>query len=329
MKHNAFDRLMQWFFHHRRDLPWRENRSLYAVLVSEVMLQQTQVSRVIDYYKRFMTRFPSLEALAHSDEREVYKLWEGLGYYRRAKYLLEAAKLLVKQGKEREREWEKLPGIGEYTASAIRVFAFNEKVAVLDANVKRVISRFRGVLSSRGKRLRWWMHAFVEYGVQKGYQPRDINEAFMEVGALICGKQRQCFVCPLREGCCTYHGGGDVYFLTEKKMYRDVEETCIAYLSSEGEVFLVQEGKWRKGLWDLPCVADGRKGTFLGGFSLRYGVTNHRVRRQVEIFLVRREEVALKGVWVRVDGVTLPLGSPAQKCLMMLRDFEAMTKNLL
>ncbi len=324
-KDTVFDRLMKWFFCHRRDLPWRRDRSLYSVLVSEVMLQQTQVSRVVEYYRRFMECFPTMEDLSQACLDEVYQVWSGLGYYRRARLLHEAAKHLVKTTPQGD-EWEKLPGMGRYTAAAVRAFAFNEPVAVLDANVKRVLARFRGVCSREEKRLSELMQIFVCYGVGRGYEPRDINEAFMELGALVCGKKRECMICPLQRACCTFLGGEDRYLVVEKKKYLQVEERCAAFLTGDGKVWMVQGGRWRKGLWDLPVLLQ-RKGQSLGGFSLSYGVTNHRVTRDVEVFLVGGDELEGEGMWADVERCSLALGSPARKSLAMLAEFVAMLRN--
>ncbi|URA09314.1 A/G-specific adenine glycosylase [Thermospira aquatica] len=325
-KASVFDRLMEWFFRSRRDLPWRRDRSLYSVLVSEMMLQQTQVSRVVEYYGRFFKRFPTLETLAEASLNEVYQLWGGLGYYRRARLLHEAAKSLVKDIPRGE-AWEKLPGIGKYTAAAVRAFVFNEPVAVLDANVKRVLARFRGVLSSHEKRLSELMQLLVCYGVKRGYEPRDVNEAFMELGALVCSKKRECMICPLHLACCTFLGGEERYLVVEKKNYLRVEERCAAFLRPDGKVWLVPSERWREGLWDLPLLRQ-RRGEALGGFALSYGVTNHRVMRHVEVFLVEDEKPDQEGRWEDVTGCSLALGSPAKKSLEMLCEFVAMLKNL-
>ncbi len=319
----AFDRLLTWFFCSRRDLPWRRERSLYSVLVSEMMLQQTQVSRVVEYYHRFMERFPALEALAGASLEEVYRVWSGLGYYRRARYLWETAKCLVRDGLPSS-GWENLPGLGRYTASAIRAFAFNECVGVVDANVGRVLARFRGILSTKQERLQRMMNTLVAYGVRLGYEPRDVNEAFMELGAVVCGRERRCYLCPLKSVCCTYKRGEDIYVIRKKKNYVNIQEKCFAYLGAEGRVWMVQGGRWRKDLWDLPtgeksCV----EGERLGGFVITYGVTHHRVQREVEVYRVREEALSENGRWVSVFQPEVALGSPARKCLVVLQDFQA------
>lgn len=319
----AFDRLLTWFFCSRRDLPWRRERSLYSVLVSEMMLQQTQVSRVIEYYTRFMERFPTIEALASASLDEVYFMWSGLGYYRRARYLWETAKCLVRDGLPSS-GWENLPGLGRYTASAIRAFAFNECVGVVDANVGRVLARFRGILSTKQERLQKVMTTLVAYGKRLGYESRDVNEAFMELGALLCGRERKCYLCPLARACCTYLRGEDLFVISQKKSHVDVKEKCYAYLTESGEVWMVQNGRWREGLWDLPTEEESVFGKEKsGGFVVTYGVTRHRVQREVEVYRVMGEGVSGSGRWVSVFQPDVALGSPAKRCLVFLQDFLA------
>jgi len=320
---NAFDRVMAWFFAHRRDLPWRRDRSIYAVLVSEMMLQQTQVSRVVGYYERFMRRFPTLLDLASAPLDEVYRVWSGLGYYRRARYLWETARRMVQEGTIPEDRWEDLPGLGRYTASALRAFALNEPVGVVDANVGRVIARFRGIVSKNRRRLQEVMDTLVRYGKRRGYEPRDVNEAFMELGALVCGRQRRCFLCPLREVCCTYLEGEDRFVVRQPRAYVRVEERCVALVSGGSRVWMVQGGRWREGLWDLPLLEEvGYEGERLGGFSFSYGVTRHRVEREVEVYEVSQTPIG-KGRWVSMDQPEVGLGSPAHRCLQWLRAFVA------
>ncbi|MCX7881816.1 MAG: hypothetical protein N2314_01190 [Brevinematales bacterium] len=329
LKETPFDRLMSWFFVHRRDLPWRRDRSFYSVLVSEMMLQQTQVVRVLGYYARFMNRFPTLEALAQASLEDVYIVWSGLGYYRRARYLWEAARLLVKEGVPPKGGWESVPGLGQYTISALRAFALNECVGVLDANVKRVLARFRGISSLKEKRLWEVITTFVVYGVRRGYEPRDVNEAFMELGALVCGRERRCYLCPFQRVCCTYLRGEDIFYVREKKSYTKVQERCIAYLKDDGKVWVVQGERWRKGLWDLPLWKEKlEEGERLGGFVLEYGVTHHRVERQVEVYRVKQMAGWEGGRWVMVTSPEVALGSPARRCLEFLQDFVTIPQNL-
>ncbi len=197
--------LKQWFFSQRRHLPWRNDPSPYEVWVSEIMLQQTQVSVVIPYFNRWMARFPTISALAHAQVEEVIKMWEGLGYYSRARNLHEGAKYLLEkhQGKlpSNGANLEKVKGIGPYTKGAILSFAFKQKAAAIDGNVERILSRFYSLkedvkLASTRKKMTSLLENFLPDN-----ESWIVMEALIELGALICQKKPQCNICPLKSHC--------------------------------------------------------------------------------------------------------------------------------
>jgi A/G-specific adenine glycosylase len=205
-------RLLAWYARHARDLPWRRTRDPYRVLVSEVMLQQTQVSRVRQYYPRFLERFPDLETLAGARPKVVREAWDGLGYYARARNLHQLAKQVAKGRRgagaklpSEPAELVKLPGIGPYTAGAVASFAYEKPVPAVDSNVARVIRRV--FLGTNGKkntydgRLRRLAAALVPKDGKRAWR---FNQAIMELGALICvARKPKCPECPVREGCKT------------------------------------------------------------------------------------------------------------------------------
>jgi A/G-specific adenine glycosylase len=193
-----------WFDANRRPMPWREDPGPYRVWVSEIMLQQTQVVTVIPYFERFIKRFPSVESLAAADTQAVLKLWEGLGYYSRARNLLKAAKQVVEAGKfpESASEWMKLPGVGEYTSAAIASIANGEAVPSVDGNVLRVFSRFWGIadditLASTRETIRSRLTPHIRKSDSSKF-----NQAMMELGALVCKpRMPDCVSCPLAPRC--------------------------------------------------------------------------------------------------------------------------------
>ncbi|MBN1489451.1 MAG: A/G-specific adenine glycosylase [Phycisphaerae bacterium] len=198
--------MLAWFRRNARDLPWRQTRDPYRVWLSEIMLQQTRVDTVIAYYQRFLRAFPTVNALASARLDRVLKLWEGLGYYSRARHLHAAARLIVHHHEGRlpatAEAWARLPGIGRYTASAIASIAFGERVAVLDGNVKRVLARLfrirRCIDDGATVELLW---AMAESLVPPR-APGDFNQAMMELGATVCTPKRpRCQVCPVRAHC--------------------------------------------------------------------------------------------------------------------------------
>src|SRR6266699_2635002 len=209
-------KLLAWYARAARDLPWRRTRDPYRVLVSEVMLQQTQVSRVEQYYGRFVERFPDLRALARATPRAVREAWDGLGYYARARNLHATARTIAGSGvagrgvaklPEDPDELMKLPGIGPYTAGAVASFAYEKPVPAVDTNVARVIRRvFFGERVIRPRvippRLIWsTAAALVPKDGKRGWR---FNQAMMELGALICvARKPRCGQCPVRQDCRT------------------------------------------------------------------------------------------------------------------------------
>jgi A/G-specific adenine glycosylase len=203
--------LKHWFEEEKRDLPWRGKFCPYGVWVSEIMLQQTQVAVVIPYFERWMTRFPTIESLAAASIEEVIKLWEGLGYYSRARNLHKGSRYVVSRhgGKlpEDAASLSKIPGLGPYTTGAILSFAFHQKAPAVDGNVMRVLARFIGLeedisLPATRKRVQAVTEAFLP-----DHEPWVIMEALIELGALVCKRDPQCGNCPLQRDCAAYLSG--------------------------------------------------------------------------------------------------------------------------
>ncbi|HUJ75061.1 MAG TPA: A/G-specific adenine glycosylase, partial [bacterium] len=203
--------LLTWFSQAQRSLPWRDDPQPYAVWISEIMLQQTQVEAVLPYFRSWMERFPTLDAVARAPLQEVLKAWEGLGYYTRARNLHRCARLLVERhGGALPRDLaalRELPGVGPYTAGALASIAFNQPVPLVDGNVARVLARLFALPhvpgSLAGRRDAWaWSQALLQDAVGQGGPPRAFNQALMELGALICRpKGPRCLLCPLRQFC--------------------------------------------------------------------------------------------------------------------------------
>ncbi len=207
VKRNLAPRVEKWFRSAARDLPWRRRRSPYGTLVSEAMLQQTQVDRVVPAWRRFVGLFPSLKALASAPEDLVLEAWRGLGYYRRARNLHATAKEIVQSHSgiiPREREaLEGLPGIGPYSAGAIASIGFGAREAIVDANVARVLMRVHGrsVVPTSPRGRAWLWERAREY-VDGAVAPSDANEGLMELGAIVCSPTSpKCGECPLRRSC--------------------------------------------------------------------------------------------------------------------------------
>lgn len=248
--------LLAWFNAHARDLPWRHDRTPYRVWVAEIMLQQTQVETVRPYYERFMARFPTVEALAHAPLEEVLRLWEGLGYYRRAQALHQAAQRLVADyGGALPADpaaLRRLPGIGSYTAGAIASLAFGKRAAAVDGNVRRVVARLlaQGALSS----------AAAEEAVLRLLpedRPGAFNEALMELGALICRPRApRCDLCPWRVHCQAY-ATGDPEAYPQARVARALphyDVVAAVTRREDGRILVAQRPPEAMlgGLWEFP-----------------------------------------------------------------------------
>jgi len=197
-------KLLHWFEKHKRDLPWRHTKNPYHIWISEVMLQQTTTTAVIPYYLQFLKKFPNIQKLSQAQTKEVFSLWAGLGYYKRAENLIQAAKQIHKLKKfpKSYKELIHLPGFGPYTSRSVSSLAFNKPVGVLDGNVIRVLSRFYGTA------FKWWMtsdktklQTLADQWVQKTNSSL-MNQALMELGSLVClSKKPICLICPLEKNC--------------------------------------------------------------------------------------------------------------------------------
>lgn len=291
--------LVNWFVQNARDYPWRRTRDPYAILVSEVMLQQTQIATVLDrgFYARWLERFPDFKTLAAAREDEVLKAWEGLGYYRRARNLQRLAQeVMERHGGEFPGEHAailELPGVGPYTAGAVASFAFGLSEPIVDGNVARVLSRVYNdatpVDSTAGTKLLWERARAL---VQRTDDPRALNSALMELGQTLCTPTRPaCDVCPVRAQC----GATEPEELPVKNARQEitaVTERVIFLRTHEGVLLELETGKRRTGLWKLPALPsahDGQPPPVL--LRMQYGITRYKVTLWVH------EPHARKGAW--------------------------------
>lgn len=258
--------LLSWYDHNARVLPFRQDPTPYHVWVSEVMLQQTRVETVLPYYRRFMAAFPGVRELADAPEEQLLKLWEGLGYYSRARNLQKAARQVVEQWQgEFPRDpaaLESLPGIGSYTAGAIASIAFGVACPAVDGNVLRVVARLQGSqipIDAPGEKKR--VSCLLSRLIPPD-RPGDFNQALMELGALVClpNGAPKCGECPLQNLCQAHGQGktGEIPRKKEKKPRKKEEWTILLLFSGEGNPCLALrkrgEGGLLSGLWELPAL---------------------------------------------------------------------------
>lgn len=273
--------LLVWYDRSKRDLPWRRHRDPYFIWVSEIMLQQTRVDTVIPYFHRFIERFPTIRELAEAPQEDVVKMWEGLGYYSRARNLQAAAQQIVElhdgqMPSEREHVFA-LKGVGPYTAGAILSIAFNRPEPAVDGNVMRVLSRYLLIEDDIAKpKTRIGMEKIIPGLIPEG-RASDFNQALMELGALICTpKSPHCLICPVMEHCRGRLEGMERELPVKTKAKKPRPEQRLAVLlegSGEREGRVLVRRRPRTGLlagmWELPHIAaDGAVGSAAGGEEL-------------------------------------------------------------
>jgi len=275
----AFRRdLVRWFRQHKRDLPWRRTRDPYAIWVSEIMLQQTRVETVIPYYERWLKAFPTAADLARAKPERVLKLWEGLGYYSRARNLHRAAAIVAREGFA---DLHELPGIGPYTTGAIASIAFDRRVPLVDGNVARVFARVFGIaanvkLPATLKQL-WALAETLLPAKRCG----EFNESLMELGALVCVPgSPNCRQCPLAKVCVANATGQQDALPnrgTPARMRAVIHD--VAWIQRDGHVLLRQRplAGLLAGMWELPATAANGKPLL----ELKHTIMNRRITLRV------------------------------------------------
>lgn len=300
--------LKSWFQKEKRPLPWRECPTPYAVWISEIMLQQTQVSVVKDYFLRWMERFPTIESLASASQDEVIKMWEGLGYYSRARHLHQGAQFLVDhyggQLPSTHEELSEIKGLGPYTIGAILSFAFHKKAAAVDGNVIRVLTRYFAIMddiqqSSTKKNI--WQ---IAEKILPDSDPWVIAEALIELGATICKREPSCGKCPLQKDCAARLKG-----LQQElpKKGKKVEITSlfrnVFVIVYEGKVLLQRgrEGKVMAGLYEFPYADRMEK-----GFPFPFSAKKIAVLNEVEHHFTRYKVTLYPALWKALERIELP-----------------------
>lgn len=304
-------KLLTWYDAHKRDLPWRKTRDPYRIWLSEIMLQQTRVAAVVEYYQRFLHRFSSIQKLAAARESSVLAAWSGLGYYRRARMLHAAAKVVVKDHAGRFPDkavgLRELPGIGRYTAAAIASIAFDEPVAVVDGNVERVLQRLLGKQLAENER---WQIA--EDLLDRG-RPGDFNQAMMELGATVClPRQPLCQACPVH-GDCVSRGEGVAVGKSNRQYKREI---AYALARRNGSVFMVHRSRTSSlmpGMWELPEIEVPVENGRPLSLRLRHSITVTDYKVYV---LLAEAPPDVPGKWIETGRLSvLPLTGLARKIL--------------
>jgi A/G-specific adenine glycosylase len=317
------EQLRKWFLQEQRDLPWRNDRSPYRVWISEVMLQQTQVAVVIPYFLRWMEKFPTLESLGAAAEDEVVKMWEGLGYYSRARNLHRAARLMGSRVPQSGEELLALPGFGSYTTGAVLSFAFQQKKAAVDGNVVRVLSRF---FASNQDCSRKGYYEELAEGILPEHEPWVVMEALIELGAQVCQKKPRCEQCPLIEECVAYRRGQVAHFPVARKRPEIIQLRRQVAVVRVGEYVLVRQEKGKKvmsGLYEFPYAEEEFAFQALvkkiADFQVvKHGFTRYRVTLFPTLYEMK-EKIGVDGYeWLLWDRLKeLPFSSGHRRILRM------------
>lgn len=337
-KEKISHKLKEWFFLNRRLLPWRENPSPYEVWISEVMLQQTQVAVVIPYFQKWMKTFPTIEHLAQAPIERVIKVWEGLGYYSRARNLHAGAQYLVEkhQGElpSTYAELKEVKGLGPYTIGAILSFAFKQKAPAVDGNVLRVLSRYYLIEDEIDKGATRRHIEKLVADLLPDREPWIVMEALIELGALVCQKKARCTLCPLRDSC-QAHLNCKADQLPNKRARAETTHLHrhVAIIHTDQEVLLQkgEAGQVMADLWEFPYFDQGTNLGEIFGEPLRlikklpevtHGFTRYKAFLYPHLYHAKRFE-ANGYEWVPIKEMHhKPFSSGHRKILHVIRTLD-------
>jgi A/G-specific adenine glycosylase len=313
--------LFHWYCRHGRDLPWRKTKDPYAILVSEIMLQQTQVGTVRSFYNKWLERFPDFATLAAASETEVLHAWQGLGYYTRARNLHAAAKLVVSQhGGFMPRDPKiigNLPGLGRYTANAVATFAFDQPVPIVEANTTRVLARLFNIntpVDSAAGREQLWKHAATLVPKVNAVQ---FNSALLDLGALVCTRGKpKCGICPVKTFCRARQPELLPVKKTRPQTKRLIESH--AFVRRENRLLLEHcSTRWR-GMWMLPSLSSGDRSASRAIHTSVFPFTNHQISLRVFRAPPARADPT-RHRWFSISQLeTIPIPSPHRRALVAL-----------
>ena len=331
--------LLAWYRECKRDLPWRENPAPYRVWVSEIMLQQTRVEAAKEYYLRFLSALPTVRDLADCEEEKLLKLWEGLGYYSRARNLQKTAKIVAyERGGEfpcDPKELQKLPGIGAYTAGAIASIAFGKRTPAVDGNVFRVLSRLmeNPTEISEADYRKYLEERLRAVYPAEGAACSDFTQALMELGALVCKPTSpDCALCPLAGLCKARESGPQTQFPVIAKKAEQKKQTLLVFLikTKEGVCIRKRESGVLKGMYEFPSVAANGTETpesVLNGWGVyafkildkkKFTHTFTHIKWEMQCYLAEAEKGAFESVSMEKLQGEISLPTAFRQCLSML-----------
>jgi len=331
-------RIVRWFGVNQRDLPWRRTHDPYAIWISEIMLQQTQVKTVIPYYERWMRELPTIASFAAAKSQRVLKLWEGLGYYRRVRNAQEAAELVVRDfGGHFPTKFDDvlaLPGIGRYTAGAICSLAYNAATPILDGNVIRVLCRVYAIGGNpRDKKVNARLWELAGELVASAKDRSALNQGLMELGALICApREPKCKACPLAATCAAREQGRVEAFPMLNSPPPPTSRKFAAYIVRRDDHYLVRQRPAHQvngGLWEFPNAEGGHPSEFhiLDAepvWRIRHSITRYRILLEAFSARLANGEAPAGARWRTLAQLDkLPLASAHRKILELVKSREA------
>ncbi|MGE4231923.1 MAG: A/G-specific adenine glycosylase [Bacteriovoracia bacterium] len=335
-------KLLKWFKKNKRQLPWRLNPEPYCVWLAEIMSQQTQMTSLVPYYDRFLKTFPTVQDLAQSPLSQVYSAWTGLGYYSRAANVHKTAQIIAKNGvfPNTYEGWLALPGVGPYTAAAVTSQCFGVKEPVWDGNVLRVMARITATKNP-------WILSFKKTSVKELRNilnsnskifSGDINQALMELGALVCRpKNPNCEICPLNSACLAYkkNCANQIPIPKKRKSLEVLKPRAFIWVKKSKKtthLYLTQrqKGDWFSGMWDFPSELGGGKSPLklatidtqdapkIG--TVRHSITHHVIK--LDAYICSGSPKNLKGKWIDLDQIFLdekmPISAITKKIIRKL-----------
>ena len=327
--------LCDWFDVYKRDLPWRRRRTGYRALVAEAMLQQTQVSRVVGRFEKFIERFPTVRALAEADEQDVLAMWQGLGYYRRAQHLHSAARMITAQFGGRVpstvKRLRQLPGVGRYSAAAIASIVYGKAEPMVDGNVHRVLARWEARTGETGDEWVWDQAGRL---LDSASEPGTFNEALMELGAMICTPRApQCQHCPMVRHCKAHERNAQHRIPLPKKAAQQRAEHHHAVVIVRGGKVLLERrpsnGMWSR-MWQTPTIESTKPlsaedvhaalSVRVDQLTKRGRFAHHTTHRRITFHVYTARSRARRGMWCASENIhDLPM-SNAQRRVLAVAD---------
>jgi len=316
---NAVEPLLEWYLENKRDLPWREDKDPYHVWISEIMLQQTRIEAVKKYYLRFMEKIPNIEALSKINEDQLLKLWEGLGYYSRARNLKKAAmKIMTDYNGLFPTTYQdilSLPGIGEYTAGAIRSISFNQKEVAIDGNVMRVYGRVTNQdLDISDQKTKKNIGLEIKKILPK--KSGDFNQAIMELGETICipNAMPKCSICPLQNICLAYkyHRELEIPRKVRKKDKKEENLTIFLLVCNDYVALKKRTDGLLKNMWEFPNIEkfltiEQAKEYFPKSLSIQNAITNTHIfthkKWNMKSYIIKLKEKSIEYEWVKMKDI--------------------------